>query len=166
MKIKRVFTINETDPYHGISFEKRKSEIKRKNSFEVITGSLSKVKTLNEAENEISDKIIDDTALFINLGNDEVLIVTGCCHAGIINTLTVIEPITGRENINTIIGGLHLIGASKERLNFTVDELKNYKIKKIYSGHCTGFNGCLELKKLYKESFDLLHVGKKIEIKA
>ena len=92
--------------------------------------------------------------------------MTGCCHAGIINTLKKSKEITRSEKIEFIIGGLHLIGASKERLDYTVSELSIKQINKVYAGHCTGFEGNFALKNLYKEKFDVISVGKKIELTA
>ena len=138
-------------------------EIKRNNPFEIITGNLAKIKTTNE-QGEINDEIADDQALFLKLANEKILVVTGCCHAGIINTLNKSEETTGSKKIEGIIGGLHLTGASKDRLNFTVNELRKRQVNNVFVGHCTGFNGSFELKNLYKEKFDVIFVGKRIEI--
>jgi 7,8-dihydropterin-6-yl-methyl-4-(beta-D-ribofuranosyl)aminobenzene 5'-phosphate synthase len=83
------------------------------------------------------DPIRDDLALWLD--TDEGLVVcTGCCHSGIINTLRYIIRITGRSRVKRVIGGLHLVNASQERLERTVEELNKLQIEELVPCHCTG----------------------------
>jgi len=83
------------------------------------------------------DTLPDDQALIIN--NDAGLIVIlGCAHRGIINTLRHAQNITGRKEIQLVIGGCHLINAAEERVYMTINALKELEVQKIGVSHCTG----------------------------
>ena len=83
------------------------------------------------------DPIEDDQALWI--ATDQGLVVcTGCCHAGLVNTLTHLREITGEERIRAVIGGLHLGAASEERLEKTAIALRDIKPGLLVACHCTG----------------------------
>ena len=85
----------------------------------------------------IPDEILDDQALIIktDLG---LIVVLGCAHRGIINTLYHAQQITGVKQIHTIIGGSHLLTASEERIRLTVAALKELGVEKLGVCHCTG----------------------------
>ncbi len=89
------------------------------------------------------DLIMDETSLWIET-EEGLTIITGCCHAGLINTCETIKKISGREKIHTIIGGLHLHSAGVERLEQTIDYLNREKISRLIPCHCTG-NAVIEL---------------------
>ena len=83
------------------------------------------------------DPIRDDLALWVD--TDEGLVVcTGCCHSGIVNTLRYIIRLTGRTRVRKIVGGLHLVNAGKERLERTAEELNKMDIEELVPCHCTG----------------------------
>ena len=83
------------------------------------------------------DPLEDDQSLWI--ATDEGLVVcTGCCHAGLINTLTHLRAVTGEERIRAVIGGLHLGAASPERLEKTALALRKIKPGLVVACHCTG----------------------------
>ena len=66
------------------------------------------------------------------------VLVTGCCHAGIINTLFHCHKILPELPVQTIVGGLHLKNATPSRLDQTANILKQFKVKNLYLMHCTG----------------------------
>ncbi len=82
------------------------------------------------------DKVIDDRALIIKTERGLVVIL-GCAHRGMINTLYYARQLTGIEKIYAVIGGSHLIGASEERLWLTINALKELEIKRLGLCHCT-----------------------------
>lgn len=90
-----------------------------------------------DPEGKEADIIKDDTALWLRTAQG-LVVCLGCCHSGLINTLQHITAISGENRIATIIGGLHLLRAGKERLIKTVAALEKYDIKKIIACHCTG----------------------------
>lgn len=90
-----------------------------------------------DLEKKYPDNISDESALLFDNG----VLLHGCCHSGIINTLEHCTKKRPDIKIHTIVGGLHLLHADEKRLQQTADHLKNYGIRKLYLMHCTGENG-------------------------
>jgi len=86
----------------------------------------------------VNDEVLDDLALIINLGEGGLFLVTGCCHAGIVNTVRHATRLTENTKLKGIIGGLHLMGTSDERLSRTVDYLKGLTPEIVVPLHCSG----------------------------
>lgn len=83
------------------------------------------------------DPINDDQSLWIKTAKG-LVVCTGCCHAGIINTLQHIQRLSGCEKIHALIGGLHLVNASTERIEKTMTALDKFQLDLIAPCHCTG----------------------------
>ena len=83
------------------------------------------------------DPIEDDNALWLQ-SSEGLVVCVGCSHAGIVNTLQAIMEITGEKKIRTVIGGLHLINASSERLARTAAALNEFDLHQLVACHCTG----------------------------
>ena len=75
------------------------------------------------------DSFSDDMALAVKTGLGLVIIL-GCAHRGMINTINHFQEITGDDRVYAIIGGTHLISASSERLIQTIADLKKIGIQK------------------------------------
>ena len=90
-------------------------EISRETSFEKVEGFWTV-----ENQHFIQDQIVDDQALLVNLREKGLVILSGCGHSGIINTVRHAQKMTGVEKIHAIIGGCHLANANPERLQATV----------------------------------------------
>jgi len=90
------------------------------------------------------DPLEDDQAAFIETGNGTVVIL-GCAHAGVINTLRYIQSLTNNRPVHTVIGGMHLHGASEKRMNRTVTALRELNTRRISACHCTGFHAAARL---------------------
>ncbi len=82
------------------------------------------------------DKLLDDLSLIIDteLG---LVVVLGCAHRGVINTLYHALKITGEKPIHAVHGGSHLANATRERVQRTVADLKKLNVQKIGLCHCT-----------------------------
>lgn len=98
---------------------------------------------LNEEGTE-PDWIDDDQAAFFETENGTVVIL-GCAHAGIINTLRHIRRLTKKKPIHTVIGGMHLHSASEDRMKKTVKALRKLDIGCMFLCHCTGFDATAQL---------------------
>jgi len=92
-----------------------------------------------EEGSELTDLIEDDKALILDTEKGTVVIL-GCAHRGIINTLNHVVKLTGKNKIYAIMGGLHLIYADKEKLNKISNCIRDFGIEKMIVGHCTGFS--------------------------
>lgn len=87
---------------------------------------------------ERPDPLIDDQALFFDSPRGTVVIL-GCAHAGVVNTLRYVRQLTNDKPIHAILGGLHLLWATEERVSQTVEALRALEIEHIGIAHCTGF---------------------------
>lgn len=108
--------------------------IPRQNNWEDTGG----VFTTDYKGQEIVDNMDDDQALIID-HTDGLIIVSGCAHSGMINTLEHAVNITGNKKVKAWIGGTHLMAANPERLEMTIKGLKTYDFDRIVVSHCTGF---------------------------
>ena len=84
-----------------------------------------------------SDTLVDDQAMYIETFQG-VVVLLGCGHSGVINTLEYIQLLSGGKPIRAVIGGMHLLNAEQERLDFTCDALEKFSIPYLAPNHCTG----------------------------
>ncbi len=85
----------------------------------------------------VDDLIEDDQSMWFETDKG-LLILLGCCHAGLVNTVEYIRRISGIQKIHGIIGGMHLVNADENRLNYTLDHLKGWQPDFLAPCHCTG----------------------------
>lgn len=110
-----------------------------------VTGEIPRVKRFEDVgglfcldgNKQKPDLLPDDQALFIET-TQGLVVMLGCAHAGVINTLQYIRELTGNEKIHTVLGGMHLINASKKRINKTISALRGMNIDRMGPAHCTG----------------------------
>ena len=84
-----------------------------------------------------ADPITDDLSLWFETG-DGLVILSGCCHSGLVNTVRQAQRISGMTRIRGIIGGLHLLNAGPERLDATVAFLRECAPGFVLPCHCSG----------------------------
>lgn len=104
------------------------------------------------------DPFHDDQSLLISCDKGLVLLL-GCCHAGLINTLEHVATCTGRRDIYAVIGGTHLSFSSPHQLDQTVNQLATWHIPKIAVSHCTGFHAAARLQLKFPANFQNAQVG-------
>jgi 7,8-dihydropterin-6-yl-methyl-4-(beta-D-ribofuranosyl)aminobenzene 5'-phosphate synthase len=107
-------------------------EIPRRNDFEDTGGRFF----LDKAGSQ-PDPLVDDQALFFDT-REGLVVVLGCGHAGVVNTVEHIQRIAGNRPIRAVVGGLHLLNASPDRLAATVEALRRWQIPLLVPAHCTG----------------------------
>lgn len=98
-------------------------------------------------DGEIVDNIPEDQSLAINTDKGFV-VLAGCGHAGIINTLDYVKAKIEDKNIFAVVGGFHLVSASDEHLAWTAKHLQDFGVEKIVGAHCTGLHALYSLKEL------------------
>jgi len=173
--IKNYFTIEElesasemistTEPYEIGDGIWTTGEVPRTNDFEKLTGTLTKIHTIRNGA-KILDTLEDDLSLIFKLKDDSLVLLAGCCHAGLVNTMNHTTTITGSSNIVAVVGGLHLHDASKERLAKTVEHLKDYKLTTLSPCHCTGLRGKAALMYAFEDVFKEVGVGSLLKFKS
>ncbi len=109
------------------------------------------------------DMTPDDQSLLLDTERGVVLIL-GCCHAGLINTLEHVAVMTGRRDIFAVIGGTHLGFCGLEQMNRTVAALRDWGVKKMAASHCTGFAASLRLAREFPKGFQAAMVGYTLEV--
>ncbi|TVQ43509.1 MAG: MBL fold metallo-hydrolase [Gloeocapsa sp. DLM2.Bin57] len=90
-----------------------------------------------DSEHKSLDHLRDDQAMFLESPLGWVVLL-GCAHSGVINTLDYIAQITGTSEFYAVLGGMHLLRASNQRLESTLEALEKYKVQKLGPNHCTG----------------------------
>ena len=78
------------------------------------------------------------------------VLISGCGHAGIINTLEHIRMNIYNKEMLAVIGGFHLVNASDDHLKWTADHLRDFRVSNIVGAHCTGINSLYTLRSLLK----------------
>jgi 7,8-dihydropterin-6-yl-methyl-4-(beta-D-ribofuranosyl)aminobenzene 5'-phosphate synthase len=91
-----------------------------------------------DATGQQPDPLVDDQALFFESG-EGLVVLLGCAHAGVVNTLLHVERLTGGKRIHAVLGGMHLLNASSERLQKTIAALAERDIRLLAPMHCTGW---------------------------
>jgi len=109
------------------------------------------------------DPLRDDLALVIK-SQTGLIVVLGCGHRGMINTLHHAQKITGVEQIHMVVGGTHLLHASREQMDLTIAELKRLDIQKIGVSHCTGLQAAATLFKEFGDKFFFNNAGNIIKL--
>jgi 7,8-dihydropterin-6-yl-methyl-4-(beta-D-ribofuranosyl)aminobenzene 5'-phosphate synthase len=113
----------------------------------MTTGEIPMITDYEEIENNlfvkengilVPDPLADDLALVINT-DFGLVVISGCAHRGIVNTIRQAQKITGKELVYAAIGGTHLFRASKERVDKTIADLKSMGIQRLGVSHCTGY---------------------------
>ncbi len=116
---------------------------------------------------EKQDLIEDDTAIIFNLKDKGLVIISGCAHSGIVNTVTHAIDVTGIERVWAIMGGFHLSGANVDTvIQPTLDALKELKPHYIIPTHCTGRQAIGEIEKQMPECFIMNMAGTKLTFAA
>lgn len=89
-----------------------------------------------DADGIVDDNLPDDTAMAF-VGNDGLVVITGCAHAGVCNTIEQARRVTGVDKIHSVVGGFHLRNAKPARLDPTVEYLAGLNLDSLYACHCT-----------------------------
>lgn len=109
------------------------------------------------------DAIEDDTSLVINLEGKGLIVISGCAHAGIVNTVNYAIEATGINKIHAIMGGFHLSGPLFEAIiDRTTDEMKKLDPDYVIPMHCTGRKAIMDIEKAMPEKFLLSMAGTKM----
>ena len=92
----------------------------------------------------VDDPLSDDTSLAYET-DQGLIVIAGCAHAGICNTVERARQVCGRETIVDIIGGFHLQAASRNRLEATARYLEGLNLTALHACHCTDLDSKIYL---------------------
>lgn len=134
-------------------------EIPMTNDFEELDSGLF----VREDNGSKPDQLNDDLALIINT-EVGLVVILGCAHHGIINTLNHARKLTGVKQIHAVLGGAHLLYTSQERIRLTVKALRELDVKKLGLCHCTGLPAACVLAQEFGERFFFNNTGTVTEL--
>jgi 7,8-dihydropterin-6-yl-methyl-4-(beta-D-ribofuranosyl)aminobenzene 5'-phosphate synthase len=106
----------------------------------------------------LPDELKDDLALVID-AEYGLVVILGCAHHGIINTLRQAQKVTGKEMIYAAIGGTHLLNTDRPRWEKTAADLKEMGVQYLGVSHCTGFEASAYLAQEFGERFFMNNSG-------
>ena len=109
-----------------------------------------------------ADRLVDDQALYF-LAEMGVVVLLGCAHAGVINTLRYVQQLAGGHPIHTVLGGMHLVQASQTRLERTIQELRKLGVQRLGPAHCTGSKAVAALYQAFPGQCYDFHVGTQLQ---
>jgi len=127
----------------------------------LITGEIPRATPFEEAARDFwvkgndgfrPDPLQDDQALVLRTA-DGLVVLLGCAHAGVVNTVRYASKLTGDKRIRAVIGGLHLASASLERTEQTVATLRQMNVGQVVACHCTGFQARVRLHAAFGDRF-------------
>jgi len=132
--------------------------VPRKSGFEGTGGAFFLDKECTQP-----DILLDDQSAFLETPAGTVVIL-GCAHSGLVNTLDYVSSLTGGRPIHTVVGGTHLLNASQERLDKTVEALRCLDVRRLCPCHCSGLMATARLWREFPDRCESCHVGKTIEL--
>jgi len=102
----------------------------------------------------------DERAIVINVKHKGLVVISGCAHAGIINTIRHAQQITGVSEVYAVMGGFHLAGSDCEpRISQTVEMLQKFNPPIVVPMHCTGWRGKYAIFEAMPQAFVWNSVG-------
>ena len=112
---------------------------------------------------EKPDAIEDDTSIAMSVKGKGLIILSGCAHAGIVNTVIHAKNITGTDKVYAVMGGFHLSGPLFEPIiQRTTEELRKVNPAYIIPTHCTGRKAITNIEKEMPGQFILNMSGTKL----
>ncbi|HOE17223.1 MAG TPA: MBL fold metallo-hydrolase [Syntrophorhabdaceae bacterium] len=134
-------------------------EVEMTTDFEIIERNL----LLKEGGKFIQDPLADDLALIVRM-DEGLLVILGCAHRGAINTIRHAQKLTGEARVYAVVGGTHLAPASEERIERTIEELKDIGVQKVGISHCNGFYASVRIAQAFGDKFFLNNAGTRITL--
>ena len=109
------------------------------------------------------DPIEEDSAIVANVKGKGLVILSGCAHSGIINTVKYAREVSGVDSVFVVMGGFHLTGADFEPIiEPTTEALKTLNPRYVVPTHCTGRKAVMHLEKEMPDRFLLNMSGTKM----
>ena len=100
---------------------------------------------IQSANGPVTDIVAEDSSLVLDTP-DGLVVLTGCGHAGVINTLEAAQKVVRPAKVNTVVGGLHLFSADDATLDWTSAQLRRFGVRELVGAHCTGIESLYRLR--------------------
>jgi 7,8-dihydropterin-6-yl-methyl-4-(beta-D-ribofuranosyl)aminobenzene 5'-phosphate synthase len=111
-------------------------------------------------DNWVVDPFNDDQGVAVKVKGRGLVVISGCAHAGIINTVKHAQKVTGMDKVHAVLGGFHLTGPLFEPIiGPTIEEMKKIGPDYVAPMHCTGWKAINQFAQEMPEQFILNTVG-------
>jgi Metal-dependent hydrolases of the beta-lactamase superfamily II len=116
--------------------------------------------TKRKGEWEHDPAVKDDQCVVVNVRGKGLVVITGCCHAGLINTIRYAQTLTDCQQVHAVLGGFHLTGGIFEKIiPATITELQKINPAYLMPGHCTGWSAIHQIAQIMPKAFIANNVG-------
>lgn len=109
------------------------------------------------------DALPDDQAIFFESPKGLVILL-GCAHSGVANTMHYIAKLSGQKQIYAVLGGIHLLNAGKGRIEQTINFFRRYNVQKIGTAHCTGENAKKQFQRAFPDRCFVCSAGTQVNL--
>jgi len=109
------------------------------------------------------DPLADDLSVVIK-ADQGLVVLLGCAHRGMINVLRRAQELFPGKPIDTVMGGAHLMFSSPDKVERTVDDLKQIGVQRLGCSHCTGFGPMVRLAQEFGDIFFPNNAGTSITV--
>jgi 7,8-dihydropterin-6-yl-methyl-4-(beta-D-ribofuranosyl)aminobenzene 5'-phosphate synthase len=108
----------------------------------------------------VVDELEDDLAVVVEVKGKGLVVIAGCAHAGIVNTVRHALDLTGARRLYALIGGFHLGGADvSEVVDPTVEAIRRWAPEVVVPMHCTGRAAVQRFEAVFGDAFESSSVG-------
>jgi 7,8-dihydropterin-6-yl-methyl-4-(beta-D-ribofuranosyl)aminobenzene 5'-phosphate synthase len=105
------------------------------------------------------DAVEDDQAIVIHVEGKGLVVLAGCAHAGVVNTVECAREISGIDRVWAILGGFHLVPAGDDDIRRTVEAIQALNPALVVPTHCTGLRAIGEFGRRMPDQFVAGTVG-------
>ena len=93
----------------------------------------------------VEDTVPEDMSL-VAVTDKGLVIISGCGHSGIINTLEHARQKIKAAPVYAALGGFHLFSLDDEKLDWTAGKLKEFGLRNFLGAHCTGIEAVYRIR--------------------
>ncbi|MBP1767335.1 MAG: dhpS [Candidatus Aminicenantes bacterium] len=119
-----------------------------------------------KGEHFVQEDFEGEQAIVLNAKGRGLVVLSGCAHRGIVNTVKHAQRITGMEEVHAVMGGFHLSGAKPEIIRKTIEDIKAIRPDYVVPTHCTGFEAISTFAREMPDQFILNTAGTRYTISA
>jgi 7,8-dihydropterin-6-yl-methyl-4-(beta-D-ribofuranosyl)aminobenzene 5'-phosphate synthase len=107
----------------------------------------------------VADSFPGEQAMAFNVRGKGLVVLSGCAHRGIVNTVRHVQKMAGIEKVYAVVGGFHLVNAKPEVIERTIADMLAINPAYVVPAHCTGFEASIAFSKAMPEQFILNTAG-------
>jgi 7,8-dihydropterin-6-yl-methyl-4-(beta-D-ribofuranosyl)aminobenzene 5'-phosphate synthase len=99
------------------------------------------------------DFIEEDQAIILHIKGKGLVVLSGCAHSGIVNTINYGREMSGVDTVWAVLGGFHMARSTAEEIQDTIDAIKALEPALVVPSHCTGFEAIRQFAAQMPEQF-------------